>query len=233
MASFAAAGGWLLDLVFPKQCAGCGREGAFCCADCRGRLAFSAPSCPVCGRRSFTGVLCAPCEEKTGLRRFLAPFSYRDPLVRELIHTYKYGGVRELAGLFAEELLACLDAFAIRPHGPAVLLPIPLHRARERERGFNQARLLARELGRRLELPVAEPLRRRRATQQQTEMESHEARRKNVRDAFSITDADAIRDKTVILVDDVSTSGATLAEAARVLRAAGCRTVWAIVIARG
>ena len=228
-----ALGNWLLDLVLPKQCAGCGREGAFCCWDCRGRLAFSAPACPVCSRRNFTGVLCTPCEAQTGLRRFWAPFYYRDPLVRELIHTYKYGGARELAGLFADELLACLDAFGTRPHGPAVLVPVPLHRSRERERGFNQSSLLAAELAARTGLAVAPALRRTRATEPQVEMESYGERRRNVADSFRLTDAAAVQDRTVILVDDVSTSGATLFEAARVLRESGCRTVWAIVIAKG
>ncbi len=233
MTAFTGIRTWLLDLIFPKFCVGCRLEGTFLCAACRAGLPSSAPSCPVCSRRNFSGVLCDPCAEKTHLRRFLAPFPYGDPLVRELIHTYKYTGVRELAPFLAEEIVSFLNSYAARPTEPACLIPIPLHRRRERERGFDQARLLADALGKRLSLPVMRLLRRTRATEQQALLDSYDERRRNVADAFRVRDPGAIAGWTVILVDDVSTSGATLAEAARVLREAGARTVWAIVIAKG
>lgn len=224
---------WLLDLIFPKFCVGCRGEGTFLCAHCRAGLPSLAPSCPVCSRRNFTGILCDPCAEKTHLRRFLAPFSYSDPLVRELIHTYKYTGVRELAPLLAEEIVSFLSFYAIRPVEPASLVPIPLHRARERERGFDQARLLADALGAQLSMPIIRVLRRTRATEQQASLDSHDERKRNVADAFRVVAPGAIAGRTIVLVDDVSTSGATLTEAARVLREAGCKTVWAVVVAKG
>lgn len=233
MGAAANIAGWCLDLLFPKHCLGCAREGSFLCETCRPGLRFRAPSCPVCSRRNFTGIPCAGCGEQTGLRRFLAPCSYRDPLVRELIHAYKYDGVRELAALFADEIAAFLAFYRIRPAAGSILVPTPLHRSRERERGFNQSALLARALGERLGLGVAPALRRVRATDPQVEMGSYAARRANVAGALRVTDPDSAAGKRIILVDDVSTSGATLAEAARALRAAGARTVWAIVIAKG
>lgn len=230
---FQAVRSFILDLIFPKLCLGCRAEGDFLCRDCRGRLLFSAPSCPVCSRRNFDGILCGPCAEKTKLSRFLAPFSYRDPLIRELIQAYKYGGVQELKMLFADEIDAFLNFYAVRPHGPAALAPIPLHRSRQRERGFNQALLIAEELGRRLGLPVIQPLRRRQPTDQQIDMKSYAERKRNVAGAFAVSNVEAVAERTVILVDDVLTSGATMFEAARVLREGGARTVWAIVIAKG
>jgi ComF family protein len=224
---------WCLDLVFPKYCAGCRTEGPFLCAPCAGRLIPAPPSCPVCQRRNLSAILCGSCEAKSGLRRFYAPFSYRDPLIRELIHIFKYGGVRELAQPLGSAVAGALERHALRPRGPALLVPIPLHRTRLRSRGFNQAVLLARELGSRLQLPVAEALDRRRAARPQVEMPDHASRRANVEGAFRISDAASVAGRTAILIDDVSTSGATLGEAARVLRAAGCRTVWAVVIAKG
>ncbi|OHA08394.1 MAG: hypothetical protein A3B37_01670 [Candidatus Sungbacteria bacterium RIFCSPLOWO2_01_FULL_59_16] len=224
---------WCLDLVFPQTCVSCRQEGEYLCESCRGRLAPQVPSCPVCSRRNFTGILCASCAETAGLRRFLAPFSYRDPLARDLVHAFKYEGARELAPLLAGEIAGCLAAYAIRPIASSLLVPIPLSRARLRERGFNQSELLASELAKRLGLPVARALRRRRDTASQIEMTSYKERRRNVSDAFRVRDPDAVRNRPVILVDDVSTSGATLAEAARALRAAGARTVWAVVIAKG
>lgn len=229
----AAVRAWLLDLLFPALCLGCGGEGQYLCSACRAGLHAATPACPVCGKRNFTGILCAPCRQASGLRRFLAPYSYRDPLVRELIHAYKYNGVRALAGLFADEIAAFLTAYGIRPRRSALLIPVPLARSRERERGFNQARLLAQELSNRLGLSVLEALKRVRATEQQIEMETHAARRANVADAFRVRDAGMVPGRFVILVDDVSTSGATLTEAATALRAAGAKTVWAIAIAKG
>lgn len=224
---------WLLDLVFPKFCADCGIEGSFLCRDCRQKLRFRAPSCPICSKRNLTGILCANCQEKSGLRRFLAPFSYRDPIARKLIRAYKYERVRELKIIFAEEITAFLNFYGIRPRPGSALVPIPLHRSRERERGFNQAALLAEELGARLNIPVVKTLARRRPTEHQTLMPSYEARRENVAGAFRIISPETIRAKTAILVDDVSTSGATMSEAARALREAGAHSVWAIVIAKG
>lgn len=225
---------WVLDLVFPKYCLSCEKEGNFLCFSCReAYLIFDAPHCPVCAKRNFTGILCAGCQEKIGLRRFFAPFSYRAKLVRDLIHEYKYEGIRSLGAIFAEEIARFLAFYGARIPANAVFIPIPLARSRERARGFNQALLLADELGRRLHIPVSSPLRRTRATAQQIEMESHEARRTNVAGAFAMKDQNAVSGKTAILVDDVSTSGATLSEAAAVLRAHGAKTVWAIVIAKG
>lgn len=228
-----AAKEWIFDLIFPKICVGCGWEGSFVCETCAQKLTFSAPTCPVCSRRNFDGILCDSCQEKSGLRRFLAPFSYRDTLVRELIHAYKYEGVRELKTYFAEEMLKFINFYGVRLAREAIFIPIPLHRARERERGFNQARLLAEELGRRLGLKIENLLFRARATERQIEMVSYSKRRENVAGAFKIKDPAACSGRTVILVDDVSTSGATLYEAARALRGAGARTVSAVVIAKG
>lgn len=224
---------WILDLIFPKLCLGCSAEGSFLCPPCRGALTFSAPTCPGCSQRNFTGILCGRCAAAWHLRRFLAPFSYRNTLVRNLIHAYKYHGVRELADLFADELITFLNFYAIRPKRPAVLVPIPLHRSRERHRGFNQAALLADALSKRLKLPVASALRRRRSTEQQIDMASYEDRHANVARAFHIADPLPVAGRTIVLIDDVATSGATLSEAAGVLRKAGAHTVWAIAIAKG
>lgn len=223
---------WCLDLLFPRVCLGCQTEGSFFCRACRSELVFSAPHCLVCSKRNFTAVLCGACERQSGLRRFLTPFSYRTPAIRDLIHAYKFDGARELASFFADMIAAFCEFYGIRPPASAILVPIPIHRHRERQRGFNQSALLADELARRLRLVVAPALRRPRWNTPQTEMESYAARRKNVAGAFTIADAAAIRDRTVILVDDVAASGATLSEAARILRTHGAHTVWAVTIAK-
>jgi len=224
---------WLLDLVFPRSCVGCGAEGEILCAPCRSGLAFASPRCPVCGHRDLDGFVCGHCGEQSGLRRFFAPFPYRHPLVRELVHTYKYDGVRDLAPLLASEMVKFLNWYGMAMPRSVLLLPIPLHPAKQRERGFNQSALLAEELARQLGVEMCYALRRTRNTPAQVSMTDNTRRRENVAGAFAVTDSRVIRGKTVVLVDDVSTSGATLATAATALRAEGARTVWAMVFAKG
>ena len=129
-------------------------------------------------------------------------------------------------------IAAYLAFYEIRLPASTIFVPIPLHRRRERERGFNQSSLLAKELALRFHCTIAPVLRRPRWNTPQTEMESYEARRKNVAGAFTVVDATAIRGRTAIIVDDVAASGATLGEAARLLRTHGAHTVWAITIAK-
>ncbi len=167
------------------------------------------------------------------MRRFISPFSYREALVRDLIHAYKYEGVKELAESFAEMIVKMLNFYNIRIGGNFILMPVPLHRSRQRERGFNQSELLAERLAKRLNCKVGKVLRRVRATEQQIEMDSYEKRRENVAGAFEVTAPEVISGQAVIIIDDVSTSGATIYEAARCLRQAGARTVWAMVVAKG
>jgi len=233
LTGFTAAKEAFLDILFPKFCVGCGDEGQFLCGACKAGLIFSAPSCPLCQLRNFDGVLCSSCQEKSGLRRFLAPFSYRRELARDLIHAYKYEGVRELADYFSQTIAEFLNFYRVRLDGRFILVPIPLHRRREAERGFNQARLLAEKLGGRFGCEVVDALKRRRRTEQQIEMESYDKRRENVAGAFEVINGELVKNHAVILIDDVSTSGATIFEAARLLRQSGANTVWAIVIAKG
>ncbi|HXG03277.1 MAG TPA: ComF family protein, partial [Candidatus Binatia bacterium] len=148
--------------------------------------------------------------------------------LREALHAFKFGGRPALAGPLAElvfeqcgaELPATIDA----------LVPVPLGRDRERERGFNQAALVAERLARRLKRPVRPGwLRRIRATPPQSDLGA-DARRANVRGAFAASAR--VAGRALVLVDDVLTTGATAAECARVLKAAGARVVGVLTVAR-
>lgn len=228
-------GAWqfALDLLFPKICVSCKSEGAFLCSPCKTQIRVRTPSCLQCHARSTSGKTCTACRNKTGITRFFAPFSYRDAIPRELVHRYKYGRIKELAEALAEPLIAMLHASNFRPRGDMIIVPIPLHSRRKRERGFNQSELLARHLGDTFELPVATTcLNRVKNTMPQISLENDKERGENISGAFSVADPASIGKKTVLLVDDVVTSGATLKEAAFVLRKAGARSVWGLAIAR-
>ncbi len=187
------------------------------------------PLCPKCGRPQSSVMLCPGClgwqAEIDGIR---SPFRF-DGAIRQAIHELKYRNLRALAVLLAQLLD---DYLAISPVPGEVLVPVPLHQKRLRERGYNQSRLLAQELGKLTNLPVVDDcLIRQRHAPPQARTPTVDERRSNVADAFSCRDR-RLQDKQVLLIDDVSTSGATLDACARVLKEAGATSVWGLVLAR-
>ena len=201
--------------------------------------------CVICGERLFSpyAVSGAPDEPRCGLcRRIEPPFaraaaygSYESGL-RELIHLLKYGGVRPAAnvlGRMLAEAIAILEP-EFRSDSVAVI-PVPLHRTKLRQRGFNQAELIARAAlklrpGDRLRL-CAGAFERKRETASQIGLTSHQ-RRENLRGAFGVSRPELVKGCEVLVVDDVYTTGATVSECARVLRRAGATKVWVATVAR-
>jgi len=149
--------------------------------------------------------------------------------MRQAIHQLKYQNLRTLAAPLAQLLSDYLDT---SPVPGEVLVSVPLHRKRLRERGYNQSGLLARELGKLTRIPVVDDcLLRERHASPQARTANVDERRKNVAGVFACRD-DRLRDKQVLLIDDVATSGATLDACAAALRAAGAVSVWGLVLAR-
>jgi len=218
-----------LDLLFPQWCIGCGREGDYICGSCRQALSvIPLPICPGCGRPQSQGKLCPECVDWPGdIDGIRSPFFF-DGVIRQAIHELKYRNLRTLVVPLAEILY---DYFKKNQIPGEVLVPVPLHRKRFRERGYNQSALLARELGRLSGLPVAEDcLVRHSYALPQARSTSVGERRENVAAAFACRDGQ-LQGREVILVDDVSTSGATLNACAGVLKSAGARAVWGLVLA--
>lgn len=219
-----------LNLLFPKRCIGCGKEGDFICYSCHSLLPrVMPPLCPKCGRPQLSGVFCSSCvswrAEIDGIR---SPFRF-DGVVRLAIYQLKYKNLRALAAPLAQLLS---DYLITNPVPGEVLVPVPLHRKRLRERGYNQSSLLARELAKLTSLPVVDDyLVRQRYAPSQARTSTVDERQSNVADAFAYRDQ-RLRDKQVLLIDDVSTSGATLNACATALKAAGAASVWGLVLAR-
>ena len=187
------------------------------------------PLCPHCGKPQPSGILCPGCvsgqAEIDGIR---SPFRF-DGAIRQAIHQLKYKNLRAIAVLLASLLH---DYLVTNPVPGEVLVPVPLHQKRLRERGYNQSRLLAQELGKLINLPVADDcLIRQKHTSPQTRAPTVDERRSNVVDAFACR-SHRLKDKQVLLIDDVATSGATLDACAAALKPAGAVSVWGLVLAR-
>lgn len=212
----------LLDLLLPSACPGCGVEGELLCDRCaaplRRRLAEPAGA-PI----GLPVTLPAGIAQLEWLAAFTGP-------TRAALHALKYRGARGLA----EPLGGALAARWSRAGcGGEVLVPVPIHAARLRERGYDQAVLLAHAAGRRLGLPVLPALARRRATAAQHAL-GRGARAANVGHAFELAPQAAalVRGRWIVLVDDILTTGATLEACATVLRQAGAPAVSGLVVAR-
>ena len=219
-----------LDLLFPKWCIGCGKEGEFICHSCRECLVrVSPPLCPRCGKPQPSSTLCPGCLSwQATIDGIRSPFQF-EGVIREAILQLKYKNLRALSETLAELLS---DYLIANPLPGEVLVPVPIHRKRLRERGYNQSSLLAHKLGKLASLPVADnSLTRQRHALPQTQTKTVAERRNNVAGAFTCRDQ-SLKDRQVLLIDDVATSGATLDACAAALKDAGATSVWGLTLAR-
>lgn len=219
------------DALFPATCVLCGQVASGdldLCSGCRADLPRVAGACRRCGLplAGVGGVECGEClQDPPPWSRTLAPWRYDDP-IKYLIHAMKFRQkltlARVLGMLLAEE--CSRDEYR-----PDVLVPVPLHASRLRERGYNQALELARPISQRLGVPLDGLVERVRATQAQSDLPSTQ-RERNIRGAFEVRRP--VSGKRVAIVDDVMTTGATVREIAATLMAAGAQDVQVWVVAR-
>lgn len=218
----------LLDLLFPPHCVVCGKLGAWFCEKCARLIEpLPEPRCSHCGRPLNHPGMCRRCQgEQSWLLSIDSCSAHRQP-IRRVIHALKYEGMAVLSEPLSEVMASTWRARQIRCDR---LIPVPLHPARKRERGYNQSALLARSLGRRLDLPVDErSLVRVRNTPAQVGLTRQE-RRENMLGAFQCTNR--LDGFSLLLIDDVCTTGATLEACARKLLEAGASSVRALTAAR-
>ena len=220
--------GSLIDVLLPPTCAACGREGRYICETCKSSLPpLKKPHCRLCASPG-TSLTCSWCHAMPpafdGVR---APY-LMEGTAREIVYGLKYRNLRASAPELGRLMGAHL---ALEPVPADVLVPVPLHPRRERERGYNQSGLLAREVSKQSGIPM-EPqlLRRIRNTRPQVSVEDHEERRRNMEGAFEC--APEIGSLKVLLIDDVVTTGATMSACAGPLKAAGAASVWGLALAR-
>lgn len=219
----------LLDLLFPPRCVICRRaEAAWFCSACRAQIdIIPPPLCDRCGR-PLRVKDCPSCSKLPLQIDGIRAMAFFEGNLRKAIHAFKYEHRPELAGVLGSLLSGYLY---VHPLPADAVAPVPLHPSREHTRGYNQALLLARELGAQTNLPVMEDtLKRVRATRSQTELGAVQ-RQANVKGAFA---ADMrVAGKRLLLIDDVCTTGATMDECSVALKQRGALLVWGLALARG
>jgi len=249
---------FIIDLIFPVFCLGCQKEGIVFCDDCLNKLEVNTkPFCPVCkfrlanertglknSQRPVLGKLAdlhRNCRNKTNLKKLITATSYSNPIIRKLIDTYKYQFVRDLdqplSQLIVKSIFPILSLRANPPAGGEawqsefIITSVPLHKKRFQWRGFNQAELLGKKIGQELKIDFQDLLKRTKNTDPQVKV-NFEERKANIIGAFAIKEGIDLNKKIVFLVDDVYTSGSTMNECAQVLKNAGAKEVWGVVIAK-
>jgi competence protein ComFC len=237
--------GWLnagLGLLYPEVCQLCQAARAtpaegYVCGDCRAKARFiQAPLCERCGR-PYEGDIttrfeCANCQEmEWHFQSARSAVVARDPVL-EVIHRYKYQRALWFEPFLAELLIRAASP-ALAAQRPSMIVPVPLHPAKRREREFNQAERLAARLSAATQIPVNKRLLQRVVpTRTQTQL-SRPERLDNVRNAFAMRQGQRLNGERIVLVDDVFTTGATTSACARVLVAAGAGEVCVWTVARG
>jgi ComF family protein len=223
----------LADFIYPPICYGCDAEveEGLVCEGCRLALfTHELAVCPKCHRPcTRTAETCGQCQMQFSLSRVRALGLYVPPFDK-LVHAFKYSGKTKVGELLGQALAALVQQDEVLSSAD-VVCPVPLHPARLRERGFNQSLLLAAAVSMNTRIPLVEGLLRTRYTPTQTTKASPEKRLKNVRGAFQIRPDAGIAGKTVLLVDDVMTTGATLDQAAQAMLKGGAASVLGAVVA--
>jgi len=222
----------LLDIVFPKTCLGCGKEGKYLCEDCLGKLKLLKPVCPYCEKPSIDGFTHTKCAKVYGLNGLTSIWDYEGAVKKAILaFKYKYATEvgKELAASFIRELH---NSSFIVPD--STLIPIPIHWYRENVRGFNQSEEIGREVAQTLGWGFdPDFLVKKRSTNPQARL-SVEERKGNLQGVFSVPahNSSFLIPNSIILFDDVFTTGSTLKEAAKVLKRSGVGKVWGLTIAR-
>lgn len=207
----------ILNTLFPISCLGCNQPDTWLCNNCLEKIKLNDN--PELPRH----------KDINHLDKLISACHYKNSLLQKIIPTFKYKYATELAKPLAKILIKTLEQFELPKN--TLLIPVPLHRKRFNERGFNQAELIAKHLAKHFNLEVnANIIKRTKNTGHQARL-SRKQRLKNLNQAFTCANPNKIKNKNIILVDDVSTTGATLNKIAGVLKRAGVKICWGIVIA--
>ena len=233
-----------LDTLFPINCLSCQQEGFWFCEECLKQIEIlNVQICPFCENNITPGgFACPACRKlsRESLNALAVAASYENETVKKLVHNFKYSFVSDLSEPLAKILVKSIikNNFPV----PDFIVPVPLHPRRLRWRGFNQSQLLAEKISEELTPPIKveilDILERKKHNTPQMKIKNYQERMENVRNIFTIKkelnppSEVKLLNKTILLIDDIATTGATIFECARVLKENGAKKVLGAVIAR-
>ncbi|HLD31077.1 MAG TPA: ComF family protein [Patescibacteria group bacterium] len=207
---------FILDILFPVECLGCGKEKEWICSSCQDKIKMDI----FVARGVF-------------LDKIIAPYSYDERIIKQGIHLFKYKFVEDVGEALGKIFVNGLEKLIKKNDFEAIVIPVPLHKKRLLERGFNQAEILASSVGNFFSWGVeTKILSRSRFTVPQVGLPKEE-RMNNIKEAFAVLDKNKIFNKKIVLIDDVFTTGATMEECAKVLKEAGVGEIWGFTLAKG
>ncbi|MBT4349673.1 ComF family protein [bacterium] len=212
----------LLDFIWPRKCLGCQQEGTLCCQECLKTLKTLGIDYQAWNN-----------QDDFYFDRCLVCLDYHNPLTQNLIKTFKYQYLQNINKILVDilaEQLAKLPSTSLRTEN-IIITNIPLHKKKKRQRGFDQTEVLAQALAKKINVPYLAILKRDKFTKAQAQLSKAE-RQKNVSDAFVVNNINFKTNKTIILIDDVATTGATLNQAAKVLKDNGFDKIIALTLAK-
>ncbi len=225
----------LLNILFPISCHLCQKPSrdhstAPICPECWGNtLQYKGPACLKCGEPlpSEFSSICGGCLKDKPPFDHARSFGLHNSTLKEAVNLLKFHGIKRLSKPLSEKIIG-MDLPQVD-----LVLPVPLHKKRLRQREFNQSALIGKHIARHLEVPIViNSLIRERNTMPQVGLNAKE-RRKNIRNAFTVKDAVVLKGKHIMLVDDVFTTGATVRECSRVLKKAGAHSVYVVTLTHG
>jgi ComF family protein len=235
---------WVLDIIFPKICLGCGKligKGDFdyVCKKCFGKVSVkNSFECIGCKRQTRLGLTCVLCQKENPIGQLLIAAELSDFLVEKMLKVYKYKFVYNMAvplSVIAKKCIRKLLSRSFNVFGDSpLIIPVPLHIRRLNWRGFNQAELLAKNIADTYHMPYdGNILIKIVNSKHQANIRPKEERIDNVKGSFAVIESETVKNRTIILVDDICTTGATLNECAKILKEGGAKRIIGFVIARG
>lgn len=244
----------ITDFLFPLECLACGQAGFLLCPACFQQLKFRQQQiCLFCEKTRPAGLSCLDCRSNYYLDGVFIAGDYEDPILANLIKKFKFYGIKGLSEVLGNFIIAALNDYeaswpefleemfpqvkrysAINNfiNSKTLLIPIPISRRRRAQRGYNQSELLAQVLLRKIpHSAYSESLKKIRHTRAQSSLKADE-RFNNLTNSFS-WQGESLAGTKILLIDDIATTGAALAEAAKTLKAAGAEKIWGLVLAKG
>jgi len=227
----------ILDILYPKFCINCKKEGFYLCDDCLSLIEIlDREYCPFCFPAKLSTGTCSKCKSTHYLDGLYFACSYENKTIKRLIHEFKYEPyVRDYSELLTFLLISHLANLrkTFSDFNGFIVIPVPIFIKKKKVRGYNQAEEIAKQFAKYLKLQLLpDILIKTKNTISQTEL-TKEERKENIKNAFLVKDRELIENKSILLIDDVFTSGSTMDECSRILKENGAKEVFGMAVARG